>query len=122
MSIWGSGSCRHNEVCDPFGDLASLVWSPVTKKPVVHDSVDGADTLIADMCVCGAWEPQTEALFDIRVWMTLVDARSYHAGTPQDVLHTAEGEKKCKYIPAGLSELLCHIYSFLYMCFCGWHA
>ena len=31
------------------------------------DSVDSADTLIADLCVCGVWEPQTEALFDIRV-------------------------------------------------------
>jgi len=28
----GLVSHRHNEVCDTFGDLASLVWSPVTKK------------------------------------------------------------------------------------------
>ena len=47
-----------------FGDLVSLVWSPV---PIMCDSVDGADTLIADLCVCGVWDPQTEALFDIRV-------------------------------------------------------
>ena len=60
------------------------------------DSVDGADTLIANLCVHGVWEPQTEALFDIRVIDT--DARSYLARTPQDVLHTAEGEKKCKYL------------------------
>jgi len=26
---------RHNEVRDAFGDLASLVWSPVLKEPVV---------------------------------------------------------------------------------------
>lgn len=45
----GLVSCRHNEVCDAFGDLASLVWSLVTKEPIVYDSVDGADTLIADL-------------------------------------------------------------------------
>ena len=67
--------CRHNGVCDAFCDLASLVWSPITKEPVVHDdSVTGADTLVADLCVCGVWEPQTETLLDIRVVDT--DAQS----------------------------------------------
>ena len=49
---------RHNEVRDAFGDLASLVWSPVVKEPVVHDGSAGADTLIADLCVRGVWEAQ----------------------------------------------------------------
>ena len=40
---------RHNEVRDAFGDLASLVWSPVVKEPVVHDGSAGADILIADL-------------------------------------------------------------------------
>ena len=100
-----------------------MVWSSVTKKPVVHDSVEGADTLIANMFVCGVWEPQTEALFDIRVWMTLADACSYHVGTPQDVLHTVKGEK-CKYIPAGLKlvrvalpHLLFSVHVFLWMAY-----
>ena len=108
---------RHNEVRDAFGDLASLVWSPVVKEPVVHDGSAGADVLIADLCVCGVWGPQTEALFDIRVVDT--DARSYCACSPKDVLGTAEGEKKRKYL-AGLSGSTCHIYSTL--CVCGWHA
>ena len=57
----------------------------------------GADTLITDLCVRGVWEPQTEALFDIRVVNT--DARSYLAHSPRDVLCTAEGEKH-KYLQA----------------------
>ena len=89
---------RHNEVRDAFGDLASLVWSPVIKEPVVCDGSAGADTLITDLCVRGVWEPQTEALFDIRVVDT--DARSYLARSPRDVLCSAEGEKKCKYLQA----------------------
>ena len=62
------------------------------------DSSEGADTLIADLCVRGVWEPQTEALFDIRVVDT--DARSYRSRSPRDVLRTAEGEKKRKYLQA----------------------
>jgi len=88
--------CRHNEVHDAFGDLASLVWSPVLKEPVVCDgSAGNSDTLIADLCICGVWQPQTEALFDIRVIDT--DAQSYSAQTPLAVLCSAEAEKKCKY-------------------------
>ena len=62
----GLVTCRHNKVCDTFGDLVSLVWSPVVKEPVVCDGSAGADTLIADLCVRGAWQPQTKALFDIK--------------------------------------------------------
>ena len=61
-------------------------------------SATGADTLVADLCVRGVWEPQTEALFDIRVVDT--DAQSYRARTPCDVLGTAEAEKKRKYLQA----------------------
>jgi len=68
------------------------------EEPIVRDSSEGADALIADLCVCGAWEPQTEALFDIRVVDT--DARSYCARTPHDVLSTAKGEKRRKYLQA----------------------
>ena len=89
---------RHNEVRDAFGDLASLVWAPVVKEPVVRDGSAGADTLITDLCVRGVWEPQTEALFDIRVVDT--DARSYRARSPRDVLGSAEVEKKRKYLQA----------------------
>jgi len=98
LPFWGFVSHRHNEVRDAFGDLASLIWSPVMKEPIVRDSSEGADALIADLCVRGAWEPQTEALSDIRVVDT--DAQSYCARTPHDVLSTAKGEKKRKYLQA----------------------
>jgi len=94
----GLVSRRHNEVRDAFGDLTSLVWSPVMKEPIVCDNSAGTDTLIADSCVCGVWEPQTKALFDIRVVDT--DAQSYCAHSPCDVLSSAEGEKKCRYLQA----------------------
>ena len=71
------------------------------KEPTVHDRSADADTLSADhsdLCVRGVWEPQSKALFDIRVVDT--DAWSYHACTPCDILCTAEGEKKCKYLQA----------------------
>ena len=44
---------RHNEVWDVFGNLASLVWSPVVKEPIVCDGSGSADSLIADLCVRG---------------------------------------------------------------------
>ena len=47
----GLVSRRHNGVHDAFGDLASLVWSPVVKEPIVCGNSAGADTLIADLCV-----------------------------------------------------------------------
>ena len=94
----GLVTSRHNEVRDAFGDLASLVWSPVIKEPVVCDGSAGADTLITDLCVRGVWEPQTEALFDIRVVDT--DAWSYLARSPRDVLCSVECGKKRKYLQA----------------------
>ena len=64
----------------------------------MHDGSAGADTLIADLCVCGVWEPQTEALFDIRVVDT--DVWSYCAYSLCDVLGSAKVEKKSKYLQA----------------------
>ena len=77
--------------------LLLLVWAPVVKELVVRDGSAGADTLITDLYVWGVWEPQTEALFDIRVVDT--DARSYCARSPRDVLGSAEVEKR-KYLQA----------------------
>ena len=50
------------------------------------------------MCVGGVWQPQTEALFDIKAIDT--DAWSYSARTSLAVLCLAKAEKKCKYSQA----------------------
>ena len=63
-----------------FGGLPSLVWSLVFKESVVCNGYADADILIADLCVCGVWEPQTEALFYIRVVVT--DGWPYHIRSP----------------------------------------
>jgi len=49
-------------------------------------------------CVRGVWQPQTGALFDIRIVDT--DAQSYSACTPLVVLCSAGAEKKRKYSQA----------------------
>ena len=83
---------------DAFGDLASMVWSQVRREPIVKES-SGIDegTLVADLCVRGVWQPQCDALFDIRVVDT--DAPSYSRQSPCSVLCSAESEKK-KYLQA----------------------
>ena len=62
---------------------------------VVKAEDQQGETLIADLCVCGAWLPQAEALFDIRVVDT--DFQSYLCYAPIRVLLNAEVEKKNKY-------------------------
>ena len=51
--------------------------------------------LLADLRVRGVWQPQAEALFDIRVVDT--DAQSHVNCTVDSVLASAEKEKKRKY-------------------------
>ena len=43
---------RHNDVRDAFGDLASLVWNPVVREPVVSDSPEGVFSHLLLICVC----------------------------------------------------------------------
>ena len=47
-------------------DLATLVWSQVQKEPIVceahHDDLSSGDTLVADLRVCGVWQPQVDVL------------------------------------------------------------
>ena len=71
---------RHNEVRDAVGDLAALVWGCVVSEPVVRGASVNGKALIADLGARGVWEPQTMALFDIRVVNT--DARSYLFHSP----------------------------------------
>ena len=51
--IGGLVGRRHNEVCDAFGDLATLVWGQVCREPVIREShnADDGGTLVADLCV-----------------------------------------------------------------------
>ena len=86
---------HHNEVRDAFRDLADLAWGQVVKEPIVREATTSTSALIANLAERGAWTPQTEALFDIRVIDT--DAQSYRHQIPLQVLTTAEREKKNKY-------------------------
>jgi hypothetical protein len=100
----GLVTLRHNEIRDTFGDLSSFAWSQIKKEPVVRESNlnDKTPALIADLSVRGVWQPQVEALFDIRVIDT--DAQSYSNRSPKDILSMAEKEKKAKYNKACLDR------------------
>ena len=86
---------RHNELRDVLIDLSSNVWNQVTKDPLIDDIA--TECLRADIGIRGAWQPQAMALFDVRVLDS--DAPSYLRTSPDQVLRTAEKEKKCKYNP-----------------------
>ena len=63
---------------DAVGDLASLAWGQVTKKPIVCESSStdpSSVTLIAGLRILGVWQPQGDVLFDVRA--TDVDAPSW---------------------------------------------
>ena len=79
---------------DALGDLASLAFRDVIRKPIMRDAnpVRGLPALVADLGVRGLWAAQTEALFDIRVMDT--DTQSYISRTVDSVLLSAENEKK----------------------------
>ncbi len=65
--------------------------------------------LVADLAVRGLWQPQTSALFDVRVVDT--DAQSYSGRPVQQVIQSAE-EKKSKYVEAVEERVFCTICSF----------
>jgi len=77
---------------DGIGDIAALAWKHVHREPVVCEASFEHNALIADLGMRGVWQPQAEALFDIRV--TDTDAQSYQSHTPQSVLASAEEDKK----------------------------
>eukprot|EP00923_Selenidium_pygospionis_P019153 GHVN01033520.1.p1 GENE.GHVN01033520.1~~GHVN01033520.1.p1 ORF type:complete len:376 (+),score=31.07 GHVN01033520.1:296-1423(+) len=85
---------RHNEIRDALGDLASLAWGrQVIKEPVVREADEsGTGQLKADLLIRGVWEPQTQALLDVRV--TDTDAASRRDHKPRDVVSRQEDEKK----------------------------
>ena len=86
---------RHNEVRDVAGQLAALAFPHVTKEPVVREGSCNQDGLICDLAVRGVWNPQTEALFDVRVVNT--DAQSYATRPVIAVLDSIAKAKKAKH-------------------------
>ena len=75
-----------------LGDLACLAYKGVIREPVVPDGDADGPGLIADLCVHRVWQPQGEALFDMRVVDT--DVLSYISRSVVDVFFNAEDEKR----------------------------
>ena len=91
---------HHSEIHDVLGDLVAMGFKEVLREPVVRESDDilGIPALIADLSVRGVWQPQTAALFDVRVVNT--DAQSHLSRSVGAILSSAEQEKKRKYSEA----------------------
>ena len=60
---------RHNEIRNALGDLASIAYKEVVREPVVREPNDRekVPALVADLSVCGVWQPQATTFFDVRV-------------------------------------------------------
>ena len=88
---------RHNEIRDCLGDIAPQVWTHVIKEPVVREAdVKNADGgLRLDLGIRGVWQPQVEALFDVKVVDT--DAPSHRTRSPEAILESGAKEKKRVY-------------------------
>ena len=88
---------RHNEIRDCIGDIASQVWTHVIKEPVVREAdVKNADGgLRLDVGIRGVWQPQVEALFDVKVVDT--DAPSHRTRSSEAILESGAKEKKRVY-------------------------
>ena len=85
-------------------------------KPIVREASDDSSALKVDLAVRGVWQPQCDALFDIRLVDT--DAPSYRSHASPDVLRSAESdEKKNIYRPAKIVELLLPHFVFLLMAY-----
>ena len=88
---------RHNEIRDSLGDMCSLVYSDVSKEPVVRYADETGGALVGDLRVRGFWQPQVDCILDIRVNDT--DAPSHINRPVRAVLASAE-QKKRKYLDA----------------------
>eukprot|EP00731_Ephydatia_muelleri_P003101 Em0001g3101a len=89
---------RHNEIRDCIGDLASQVWPQVIKEPIVNEATATSSDpgLRLDLGIRGVWQPQVEALFDVRVIDT--DAAPSHCHrAPNAILESSSQEKKRMY-------------------------
>eukprot|EP00731_Ephydatia_muelleri_P019516 Em0012g341a len=87
----------HNEIHDCIGDLASQVRPQVIKEPVVNEATvtTGDPGLRLDLGIRGVWQPQVEALFDVRVVDT--DTPSHCHRAQNAILESSSQEKKRMY-------------------------
>ena len=60
---------RHNQIRDALGYLASIAYNEVVREPIIREPNDreNVPALIADLSVCGVWQPQATTFFDVRV-------------------------------------------------------
>ena len=74
--------------------MAALVWPQVIREPAVREGDPASDDpgLHLDLGIRGVWQPQVEALFDIRMIDT--DALSYRHRLPVSILDSGAVEKK----------------------------
>ena len=74
--------------------MAAMVWPQVIREPVVREGDPASDDpgLCLDLEIRGVWQPQVEALFDIRV--TDTDAPSYRQRSPVSILDSGAVEKR----------------------------
>ena len=88
---------RHNEIRDCIGELASQVWPQVIKEPIVNEATATSSDpgLRLDLGIRGVWQPQVEALFDVRVIDT--DAPSHCHRAPNAILESSSQKKKRMY-------------------------
>ena len=91
------GRSYRSKTQDCLGDIASQVWTHAIKEPVVReaDVNNGDGGLRLDLGIRGVWQPQAEALFDIKV--INIDAPSHHNRSSEAILEIRAKEKKRVY-------------------------
>ena len=89
---------HHSEVRDDIGNLATIVYKEVMKELVRQEAnvAEGVLSLIADLSIRGVWQPQTVALFDVRVTDNDTPLHSQRVVTA--ILSSAEEEKRTENI------------------------
>ncbi|KAL5467006.1 hypothetical protein EMCRGX_G031171 [Ephydatia muelleri] len=60
---------RHNQIRDALGYLTSIAYNEVVREPIIREPNDreNVPALVADLSVCGVWQPQATTFFDVRV-------------------------------------------------------
>ena len=57
---------RHNQIRDALGYLASIAYNEVVREPIIRESNgrENVPALVADLSVCGVWQPQHFFMFE----------------------------------------------------------